>query len=178
MLFRSPGWTQTTSIFAGQGEGVDLSYDGSAVIVQWVSYGLTYRLGSTGYVPEGTLSNFDSYGVSYRRVAISRDGKIAAVGNESDVAAGLGPIFPPYQTADHESGGVVIYERKSNGTWALRRAIKPGSTNNGLFGHSVALGDNGRLLVVGAPGDRSKAMGIDGDRNDNSVAWRGAVWIY
>ena len=71
-----------------------------------------------------------------------------------------------------------MYERRSDGTWTLRRAIKPGSQNDGLFGHSIALADNGRLLVVGAPRDQSAATGIDGDRDDHSVDWRGAVWIY
>jgi trimeric autotransporter adhesin len=177
-VYKAPGWIQTTGFVSGQGEGLDMSYDASQVIVQFVYFGIVWRLGPTGYVEGPALSNFDESGVPYRHVAISRDGKIAAIGNEYDLAAGLGPIFPPYQTADFPSGGVVVYQRKNDGTWTLRRAIKPGSTNTGLFGHSIALADNGRLLVVGAPRDQSAATGIDGDRNDDAVDWRGAVWLY
>jgi hypothetical protein len=42
----------------------------------------------------------------------------------------------------------------------------------------VALGDNGRVLAVGAPFDPSAATGIDGDRDDASAPERGAVWMY
>jgi hypothetical protein len=56
--------------------------------------------------------------------------------------------------------------------------VKPGSTNEAWAGHSVALGDNGRVLVVGAPYDASAATGIIGDRDDASAPERGAVWIY
>jgi hypothetical protein len=56
--------------------------------------------------------------------------------------------------------------------------VKPGSTHNAWAGHSVALGDNGRILFVGAPFDPSAATGIDGDRDDDSAPQRGAVWIY
>lgn len=73
----------------------------------------------------------------------------------------------------------MVYEHNSTtGKWLLRRVIKLGSANEQLFGRSVALGDNGKLLVVGAWRDASKAMGIDGDREDDSVLWRGAVWFY
>jgi hypothetical protein len=70
-----------------------------------------------------------------------------------------------------------VYERKANG-WTLRRLVKPGSTNEQWAGHAVALGDNGKVLVVGAPFDASAATGINGDWNDASAPERGAVWIY
>ena len=114
---------------------------------------------------------------NHRHVAISRDGKFAAVGSTTDIAAGLGPIFEPYQTAEDPSGGVIVHERKSSG-WVIRRLVKPGSTNNQLAGHTVALGDNGNVLAVGAPYDSSAATGIDGERDDDSAPQRGAVWLY
>jgi len=45
-------------------------------------------------------------------------------------------------------------------------------------GKIAALGDSGKLLIVGAPLDPSNAVGIDGDRNDDSAPERGAVWVY
>jgi hypothetical protein len=81
------------------------------------------------------------------------------------------------ELADTRSGGVTVFERKSSG-WVLRRWIKPGSTHEQWFGFAVALGDNGRILAVGAPYDPSAATGIDGDREDDSMPERGAVWIY
>ena len=140
--------------------------------------GIAYRLDPGGWVHDGFLSTFGGTGGGNRRqVAISRDVRIAAVGSRSDIAAGLGPIFEPYETDDERSGGVIIHERKDSG-WVIRRLVKPGSTNNQDAGHSVALGDNGNVLAVGAPLDQSAATGIDGDREDNSAFQRGAVWLY
>jgi len=56
--------------------------------------------------------------------------------------------------------------------------VKPGAENPQRFGHSVALGDIGRILVVGAPMESSAATGINGDRTDTSEPERGAVWLY
>jgi hypothetical protein len=179
-VFKAPGWAQATTLDGGTGDGVDMTSDASGVIVQHGNYGWTYKRNSSGvYALEGKLSDFDgAANGTYRHVAISRDGKIAAIGNASDKSAGLGPIFTPYSTSTLAVGVVVVHERKSDGTWSVRRAIKPGSTNIGRFGHVVALGDNGKTLIVGAPRDPSKATGIDGDRNDKSIDWRGGVWIY
>lgn len=181
-VFKAPDWTLAgTTLPGGTIDGIETTYDASQVLVQDGSYGIAYRRAADGtYVYETFLTSFDGIAdTSRRQIALSRDGKIAAIGNYIDTTLGLGPIFPPYQTdRNREVGGVVVHERKSNGTWSIRRAIKPGSTNEQAFGHVVALGDNGKLLVVGAPTDASAATGIDGDRDDSSAPNRGAVWIY
>ncbi len=113
-----------------------------------------------------------------RHGAISRDGKLVAFANPAEFSVGLGPQYPPYTSGEVStpSGGVFIWERRASG-WVLRRLVKPGSANQGRAG-SVALGDNGRLLLLGAPDDPSAATGIDGDRDDDSAPLRGAVWVY
>jgi hypothetical protein len=113
-------------------------------------------------------------------VAISSDGKIAAVGNPLEYTVGLGPVYPPYVAGPDEfagNGGVVVHQRKASG-WEIRRLVKPGSHYTGWAGYSLALGDNGKVLAVGAPKDASAAAGIDGDRDDTSAPERGAVWLY
>jgi hypothetical protein len=40
------------------------------------------------------------------------------------------------------------------------------------------LGDNGKVLAVGAPLDPSAATGINGNPNDGTAPDRGAVWLY
>jgi hypothetical protein len=182
-VLKGPAWAEDSRIPTpgGANTGADLTYDGSQLLIQLGNYAYAYKRGATGWVVEGYLSDFGSEeddGTVRRHVAISRDGKIAAIGIWSDMTAGLGPIFPPYQTADYASGIVVIHERKANGTWSMRRAIKPGNTNEQKFGNVLALGDNGRILVVGAPYDASSASGIDGVRDDASDDGRGAVWVY
>jgi Cadherin-like beta sandwich domain/FG-GAP repeat len=69
---------------------------------------------------------------------------------------------------------------RSNGpqvTWsqlAYFQASNPAV--NASFGWSLALSDD--MLAVGAPGEASKATGIDGDQNDTSMVNAGAVYTF
>ena len=45
-----------------------------------------------------------------------------------------------------------------------------------LFGDSVAA--SGDTVVVGAPGEASKATGVNGDQNDASVLGAGAAYVF
>jgi trimeric autotransporter adhesin len=178
-VLQSPGFGESSRVdILDEARGPDVSYDGTRLIVGLYGAANVYELGPGGWGYGTHLSSFgaEDYG-GPRKVAISRDGKIAAIGVPGDIAAGLGPIFPPYQTADDSSGGVVIHERKSTG-WVLRRLVKPGSTQNQWAGFMLALGDNGRVLALGAPRESSGATGIDGDRNDETAPTSGAVWLY
>jgi hypothetical protein len=134
---------------------------------------LVYRRDASGWVLDGTLTPFAS---QYHH-ALSADGKIIAIAQPADDLAGRGPLFPPY-LAGEQTGTVAVYERRSYG-WVLRRFIKGGSANYlRSFGQEVALDHGGQVLAVGSPYDASKATGIDGDREDASSPFRGAVWLY
>jgi hypothetical protein len=178
-VMNAPNWTQSANIQGPYHYAYDLSYDGKVLLMQTEDAAIVQRLGPSGWVQEAFLTTFGGLftGGDHRNIALSRDGKIAALGSISDVAAGLGPIFTPYSTADSPSGGVIVHERKSTG-WVIRRLVKPGSTQDQWAGHAVALGDNGRVMAVGAILEASGATGIDGNRDDDSAPSRGAVWLY
>ncbi len=180
-LHTGPDFTEGRRLAGGgTADGIDISYDGKVILFQEANYAGVYRLFSSGWASDGWFESINGTGPAGRRhLALSRDGKIAAYGSSVEYTVGLGPVYPPHQAGDENSGsgGVAVYERKTSG-WVLRRLVKPGSTHASWTGHSVALGDNGRILVVGAPFDPSAAAGIDGDREDASMPERGAVWIY
>jgi hypothetical protein len=46
------------------------------------------------------------------------------------------------------------------------------------FGWSVALSDDGNLMVVGAPTEQSNARGVNGNQADNSSANAGAGYVF
>ncbi len=46
------------------------------------------------------------------------------------------------------------------------------------FGHALALSADGNTLTVGAPYEDSNAIGIDGDINDNTAPYSGAVYVF
>ena len=57
--------------------------------------------------------------------------------------------------------------------------IKASNAEEGeLYGWSVALSGDGNTLAVGTEGEDSTATGIDGDQNDNSAEFAGAVYVY
>ncbi len=50
--------------------------------------------------------------------------------------------------------------------------------SNDYFGWSLALSSDGNTLAVGAPGESSNAVGINGNQGDNSAPQSGAVYVY
>jgi len=179
-VLNAPDWSESASLSSSPTWGVDISFDGTTALVQDEISADAWKLGPGGWTLEHRLDNGSGIPNFQRRhIALSRDGKIAVLGNSAENSAGVGPVYPPYEfDEEHDAtGGAIVWERKPSG-WVLRRLVKPGSTHWGRAGHSVALGDNGRLLIVGAPFDPSAATGIDGDRDDDSAPERGAVWVY
>ena len=176
----APGWIESGRMQTGFFLSLDTDGNGTTAIVERDAHALVWKLGAAGWQLEADLlvANTNTP-TDHRHVALSRDGKFAAFGTVSNYSLGVGPVNPPFVAGDQNraNGGVSIFERKPSG-WVLRRLIKPGSTNAGIAGHAVAFGDNGRLLIVGAPADPSAAAGIDGDREDDSAPQRGAVWVY
>jgi hypothetical protein len=176
----APGWTESARLQTGFILGLDTDGDGSTALVESNASAFLWESGAAGWQLKIELPvDNSSTPTDHRHVALSRDGKFAAFGTVSNYSLGVGPVYPPFVAGpqSHPSGGVSIFERKPSG-WVLRRLVKPGSNNVGFAGHSVALGDNGRLLIVGAPADPSAAAGFDGDREGDSSPNRGAVWVY
>ena len=68
----------------------------------------------------------------------------------------------------------LTHERVVNGDGAYIKANSPKEGHN--FGGSLAM--SGGLLAVGAIGDHSGAVGINGDQDDSSAYNSGAVFIY
>ncbi|ODS65684.1 MAG: hypothetical protein ABS37_07235 [Acidovorax sp. SCN 65-108] len=56
------------------------------------------------------------------------------------------------------------------------KASNSGETDG--YGASVALSADGSTLAVGAPGEASKATGVEGAQADNSVPGAGAVYVF
>jgi hypothetical protein len=173
-------WSESSRLEnLGYSIGVDSTYDGKRIIVTTGSGAGVYNDTANGWVRDDVLGNGADglFVYNHNDGTISRDGKIVALGDREGNVLGLGPVYPPYETTSPGSGAVFVYERRPAG-WSLRRVVTPGSLAGAWAGHSVALGNNGKVLAVGAPLDPSAASGIDGDRNDFSAPERGAVWLY
>ena len=68
---------------------------------------------------------------------------------------------------------------QSPATWRQLAFLKASNAANGdQFGYSIALSGDGNTLAAGAPLEASRAIGINGNQDDNSAYSSGAVYVY
>jgi len=120
----------------------------------------------------GNSGFFDEFGTS---VAISGDTIVAgAIREDSDATGVNGVGTDPALTFD--SGAAYIFVR--NGTaWTQQAYLKASNTgSNDFFGTSVAV--SGDFVIVGANGEDSNAIGVNGDGTDNLASSAGAAYVF
>ncbi len=98
---------------------------------------------------------------------------VSATGEDSGTS-GINGNQNDNSTSD--AGAVYIYIR-TGATWNQQAYLKPSNTKGQeYFGISLSLSDN--TLVVGARGESSNAIGINGNQTDNSEFNSGAVYVF
>jgi hypothetical protein len=107
-------------------------------------------------------------------VAVSGDTVVVGAPNEDSSAKGVGG--DQVNDLARNSGAAYVFER-SGSSWPPKAYLKASNTNaEDIFGYSVAV--SGDTIVVGAPGEDSKATGVNGDQNDNSSTGAGAAYVF
>jgi FG-GAP repeat len=126
-------------------------------------------------IKSSNISSFDWFGV---RLALSGDGNSLAVGSQNEDSAAQGINGRQNDESADEAGAVYLFTRAGT-TWTQQAYIKGANTEKfDEFGGSVALNRDGRLLAVGARGEDSGAVGVNGNQADNSVDEAGAVYVF
>jgi hypothetical protein len=129
------------------------------------------------------------------QLALSADGNTLAVSATGETSNARGINGDQANTDSLAAGAVYVFVR-TGGSWNQQAYVKASNTparNNTWcnlsywatqpcdgqnFGASVALSADGNLLAVGAVGDDSKSTGVNGDANDTSAVFAGAVHTY
>ncbi|HEY0137320.1 MAG TPA: FG-GAP repeat protein, partial [Nannocystis sp.] len=110
------------------------------------------------YVKASNTGKGDQFG---RSVALSADGVTLAVG------------------ASLEGSGAVYVFTRSASKWSQQTYLKASQAGSlASFGTVAALSADGDTLVVGAHGEGSIAVGIDGDEGDDSAPAAGAAYVF
>lgn len=101
-------------------------------------------------------------------VSISGDSSTLAVGSKGEAS----------NASLLSSGAAYVFKR--NGTqWAQQAYVKASNAGAAdFFGSSVSLDGGGNTLAVGAPGERSNAVGIGGNQSNDSFYSAGAVYVF
>lgn len=112
-------------------------------------------------------------------LALSADGRQLLVGawREDGWAQGINGDQADQQL-DTNTGAAYLFNRGSDG-WQQDAYIK--APNTGLydnFGVSAAMSSDGATLAIGAHREKSTATGINGNRDNRSGRYSGAVYLY
>jgi len=141
-----------------------------------------FRLSATGwyqqaYVKASNTNQWDGFGGS---IALSVDGNTLAVGAPGEDSGATGVNGD--QTDNSASAAGAVYLFRSDGqTWSQQAYIKASNTDSeDEFGGSIALSADGNTLAVGAAGEDSSSIGINGDQyNDGcECGSSGAVYVF
>lgn len=122
--------------------------------------------GKQAYLKGSTVREDDLFGIS---IALSGNGNTLAVGTMGD------------QHTDHllkREGEVYIFNRTGT-EWNQESYLKASNASGEhLFGNSLSLSYSGDTLAVGAYGENSNAIGINGNQNIKALSNAGAVYIF
>lgn len=111
-------------------------------------------------------------------VSLSGDGHTLAVGAAFESSNATGINGNQDDNSASKSGAVYIFTR-SGSDWPQQAYIKASNTDTqDRFGHAVSLSADGNTLAVGALGEDSNAIGINGNQHDKSLAYSGAAFIF
>ncbi|MDB6063374.1 MAG: sensor signal transduction histidine kinase [Verrucomicrobiaceae bacterium] len=135
----------------------------------------TEILKTIGYFKASNTSAGDSFGWT---LALSGDGNTLAVGAPFEDSAAVGINQTQADENATDSGAVYVFV-KSSGGWIQQAYVKASNTLTAAnFGESLALSNNGNVLVVGAPFEDSAATTINGNQTEHSAADAGAVYVF
>jgi hypothetical protein len=127
------------------------------------------------YIKSSNPNVNDQFG---RELALSADGSTLAVAavDEDSASPGIGGNQADNSAAG--AGAAYVFTR-TGVIWTQQAYIKasnPGS--NDLFATTIALSGDGSTLAIGAIGERSAAMGVDGNQADDTAFFSGAVYVF
>lgn len=115
--------------------------------------------------------------------AVDLDGDRLVIGAPSEDSGATGVNPPGDDNSARGAGAAYLFEWDGT-SWLETNYVKasnsggisPGDGDGDNFGGTVAL--SGGLLIVGAEGEDSAALGLDGDGSDDSALGSGAAYLY
>jgi hypothetical protein len=122
-----------------------------------------------------TINNGNYFGYA---LTLSANGDTLAVGTPFESSSAQGINGERFDASEQESGAVYVFKRTGD-SWAEQAYLKASNAEKfDYFGSSLQLSADGNTLVVGASGEESNAVGVNGNQNDNSVGLAGAVYVF
>ena len=112
-------------------------------------------------------SNFKIFEEFGSAVDISADGNTLAVGAHKQSSSGT------------DSGAAYVFRFTTSNIWTEQAFLKASDPDMfDSFGQALEISADGNTLAVGATGEDSNAMGINGAQNNNAASNSGAVYLF
>ena len=123
------------------------------------------------YLKASNTEGADQFGL-----VVALDGDTLAVGTGSEDSNATGVNGNQADNSTSGSGAVYVFTRVG-ASWSQQAYIKASNTGtDDDFGRSLAL--SGETLVVGARGEASNAIGVNGNQANNSATLSGAAYVF
>ena len=171
----------SVSACGGTNESVDAAVDHDAGVVMTDGQVVDDAGGSSSSVSQDAYikaSNTEAGDAFASAMVLSGDGNTLAIGAPGEDSNTHGIGGDQANNGATDSGAVYVY-RRVEGAWMLEAYLKASNAEAGdRFGTSVSIASNGSTLIVGADGEDSNAVGIDGDETNNSASDSGAVYVF
>jgi len=155
-------------------------YFGTAVAIS----GDTMVVGATGedysYTNQGAAYVFVRVNGVWSQQALLRGSPVynaSDFGRTVAISGDTIAVGAPYDTYSFTSQGTVHIFTRSGTTWTQQASLRASNAaTSDYFGTSVAI--DGDSVVVGAIGEDSAALGIDGLQTDNTASSSGAAYVF
>lgn len=155
------------------GDRADNTVLSSGAIYTYVRQGVIWTAQS--YIKSGVPTKSANLGYS---VALSSDGTTLAAGAHGEDSQAIGLDGDQTDTQSTDSGAAYTF-KFSNGAWLRQRYIKaPNTGDNDLFGYQLDISADGKTIAIGARGESSASVGVNGDMSDDTKPNSGAVYLY
>jgi HJR/Mrr/RecB family endonuclease len=158
--------------------GIDGDQNSNAAQDSGAVYVFT-RSGTTwsqqAYLKASNAGTGDRFGYS---IALSRDGSTLAVGADQEASNATGIGGDQLNDLALYAGAAYVFTR-SGSAWSQQAYVKASNCSTvDRFGTSIALSGDGSTLTVGAPGESSNAVGVNGDQSNDLATQAGAVYVF
>jgi hypothetical protein len=129
------------------------------------------------YVKASNSDASDFFGAA---VSLSATGNTLAVGASGEGSDANGINMNQGNATNGQNYGAAYVFTRSDTVWSQQTYVKASNSDaNDFFGAAVSLSAAGNTLAVGASGERSRAIGIDGDQgNATSGLDYGAAYVF
>ncbi|MEW5737418.1 MAG: cadherin-like beta sandwich domain-containing protein [Myxococcota bacterium] len=139
----------------------------------WVLTAAGATWGQTAYLKASNSDAQDRFGAA---VALNDDGTALAVGATGEASNARTIDGAPDDDSAPNAGAVYVFRRGAN--WAQEIRLKASNAGAGdVFGASVSLSGDGQRVAVGAWGEDSGRVGINGP-DDDAADLSGAAYVF